>query len=218
MNSAVRAPEPVVESTALPETVPALFQHTAGQRPDAAALYFKAGARWVPINWKEYARAVNRLGNALVAEGLQPGDRVAIWSANRPEWQIADLAILHAGLTTVAIYQTLAPDQVKYLLSHSESKVLIVEDVKLFEQASAMRRDLPALQRVILLQGDLPGVETWAVSWGRRWRRGEGLGRGGPGLFPIRWKPLGREETAALTNRSGRPGCPKAANLTHRNP
>src|SRR5438132_8358357 len=151
MNSAVRAPEPVVESTALPETVPALFQHTAGQRPDAAALYFKAGARWVPINWKEYARAVNRLGNTLVAEGLQPGDRVALWSANRPEWQITDLAILHAGLATVAIYQTLAPDQVKYLLSHSESKVLIVEDRKLLDQIAGMRSELPALQRVLLV-------------------------------------------------------------------
>src|SRR5947207_15763722 len=160
MNSAVRAPEPVVESTALPETVPALFQHTAGQRPDAAALYFKAGARWVPINWKEYARAVNRLGNALVAEGLQPGDRVALWSANRPEWRITDLAILHAGLVTVAIYQTLAPDQVKYLLSHSESKVLIVDERKFLDQVLQMRQELPALRRVILIEGDDPGVRS----------------------------------------------------------
>ena len=121
MSSAVRAPEPAAESTGRPETVPALFQRTAAERPDAPALFFKVGQRWVPINWAEYARAVSRLGNALVAEGLQPQDRVAVWSANRPEWQITDLAILHAGLVTVAIYQTLAPDQVKYLLSHSES-------------------------------------------------------------------------------------------------
>src|SRR2546430_6608327 len=96
MNSAVRAPEPVVESTALPETVPALFQHTAGQRPDAAALYFKAGARWVPINWKEYARAVNRLGNAPGAQGLPPGGRGALWSAHPAGGQITHLAIPHA--------------------------------------------------------------------------------------------------------------------------
>src|SRR2546423_4427492 len=165
MNSAVRAPEPVVESTAVPETVPGLFQHTAGQRPDAAALYFKAGARWVPINWKEYARAVNRLGNALVAEGLQPRDRVALWSANRPEWQITDLAILHAGLVTVAIYQTLAPDQVKYLLSHSESKVLIVDERKFLDQVLQMRQELPALRRVALLVGEGPGGGEWGVIW-----------------------------------------------------
>src|SRR2546423_13698726 len=92
MNSAVRAPEPVVESTALPETVPALFQHTAGQRPDAAALYFKAGARWVAIHWKEYARAVNPPGNTLAALWPQPGGRGALWSGNptgRPSPPIA---------------------------------------------------------------------------------------------------------------------------------
>src|SRR2546423_10513332 len=180
MNSAVRAPEPVVESTAVPETVPGLFQHTAGQRPDAAALYFKAGARWVPINWKEYARAVNRLGNALVAEGLEAGDRVALWSANRSEWQITDLAILHAGLVTVAIYQTLAPDQVKYLLSHSESKVLIVDERKFLDQVLQMRQELPALRRVIFLGGGDTGGGGGGVSWGEAPRRGGGLWRARP--------------------------------------
>src|SRR5437762_3148176 len=165
MNSAVRAPEPVVESTALPETVPALFQHTAGQRPDAAAVYFKAGARWVPINRKQYARAVNRLGNALIAEGLQPGDRVALWSANRPEWQITDLAILHAGLVTVAIYQTLAPDQVKYLLSHSESKELIVDERKFLDQVLQLRQEIPALRRVTLISVDEAGAAAGVIGW-----------------------------------------------------
>ena len=217
MNSAVRAPEPVVESTALPETVPALFQHTAGQRPDAAALYFKAGARWVPINWKEYARAVNRLGNALVAEGLQPGDRVALWSANRPEWQITDLAILHAGLVTVAIYQTLAPDQVKYLLSHSESKVLIVDERKFLDQVLQMRQELPALRRVILIEGDDPGVEEWVISWEQALRRGDEFGRARPGLLASRWQSLQPDDTASLIYTSGTTGVPKAAILTHRN-
>src|ERR1700693_4159647 len=158
MSAALRASEPAPRRTDLRETVPSLFQRTAARRPDQPALFFKAGERWVPINWSEYGRAVTRLGNALLAEGLHPQDRVAIWSANRPEWQIADLAILHAGLVTVAIYQTLAQDQVKYLLSHSKSKVLIVEDARLLDQVSAMRRELAALPRGILLAGDIPAV------------------------------------------------------------
>src|SRR5438105_8962108 len=217
MNSAVRAPEPVVEATAMPETVPALFQRTAAQRPDAPALYFKAGARWVPINWKEYARAVNRLGNALLAEGLQANDRVALWSANRPEWQIADLGILHAGLATVAIYQTLAPDQVKYLLSHSESKVLIVEDRKLLDQIAGMRSELPALQRVILIDSEASVLTPWAVNWEQALGRGDDFSRGRPGLLASRWQALQPEDTASLIYTSGTTGVPKAAILTHRN-
>src|SRR5436309_14718753 len=217
MSTAIRAPEPVAEPTGLPETVPALFQRTAAQRPDAPALFFKAGTGWVPINWREYARAVSRLGNALVAEGLQPQDRVAVWSANRPEWQISDLAILHAGLVTVAIYQTLAPDQVKYLLSHSESKVLIVDERKLLDQIIQMRHELPALQRVILIEGDHPGMEEWVVSWEQALQRGDEFGRARPGLLASRWQALQPEDTASLIYTSGTTGVPKAAILTHRN-
>jgi long-chain acyl-CoA synthetase len=85
MSAALRASEPAPQPMNLPETVPALFQHTAARRPDQPALFFKSGERWVPINWSEYGLAVKRLGNALLAEGLHPQDRVAIWSANRPE-------------------------------------------------------------------------------------------------------------------------------------
>ncbi|TMF85986.1 MAG: long-chain fatty acid--CoA ligase, partial [Chloroflexi bacterium] len=217
MSTAIRAPEPVAESTGLPETVPALFQRTAAQRPDAPALFFKAGTGWVPINWREYARAVSRLGNALVAEGLQPQDRVAVWSANRPEWQISDLAILHAGLVTVAIYQTLAPDQVKYLLSHSESKVLIVDERKFLDQVLQMRQELPALRRVILIEGDDLGVEEWVISWEHALQRGDEFGRGRPGLLASRWQALQPEDTASLIYTSGTTGVPKAAILTHHN-
>ena len=217
MSSALRVSEPAPRAADLPETVPALFQHTAERRPDQPALFFKTGERWVPINWSEYGRAVTRLGNALLAEGMHPQDRVAIWSANRPEWQIADLAILHAGLVTVAIYQTLAPEQVKYLLSHSESKVLIVEDARLFSQVSAMRRELPALQRVILLQGDIPAVDGWAISWEQAMSRGDDFGRSRPGLLASRWRALEPDDTASLIYTSGTTGIPKAAMLTHRN-
>ena len=217
MSTAIRAPEPVAESTGLPETVPALFQRTAAQRPDAPALFFKAGAGWVPINWREYARAVNRLGYALVAEGLQPQDRVAVWSANRPEWQISDLAILHAGLVTVAIYQTLAPDQVKYLLSHSESKVLIVDERKLLDQIIQMREELPALRRVILIEGEDPGLEEWVISWQQALQRGDEFSRARPGLLASRWQAVQPEDTASLIYTSGTTGVPKAAILTHHN-
>src|SRR2546430_15756817 len=93
---------------------------------------------------------------------------------------ITDLAILHAGLVTVPIYQTLAPDQVKYLLSHSESKVLIVDERKFLDQVLQMRQELPALRRVILIEGDDPGVEEWVISWEQALRRGDEFGRARP--------------------------------------
>ena len=217
MNAAIRAPEPAAEPGGLPETVPALFQYTAARRGNAPALYFKRGARWIPISWADYARAVSRLANGLLAEGLDPQDRVALWSGNRPEWQIADLGIAHAGLVTVAIYQTLAPDQVKYLLAHSEAKVLIVEERRLLDQVIAMRRELPGLQRVILMEGDAPEGEGWVTTWDQALRRGDEFGRGRPGLLASRWQAVRPEDTASFIYTSGTTGQPKASILTHRN-
>ena len=217
MSSAVREFAPSASPADTPETVPALFQRTAERRGDAPALFFKSGDGWTPISWADYARAVGRLANALIAEGLEPQDRVALWSTNRPEWQIADLGILHAGLITVAIYQTLAPDQVKYLLTHSESKVLIVEDRALLDQVIAMRNELPAVQRVILIEGDAPEGEGWVVRWDQAMRGGEDFGRGRPGLLASRWQAVQPDDTASFIYTSGTTGRPKAAILTHRN-
>lgn len=217
MSSAVRAIDPAAEPAGHPETVPALFQRTAERYGDAPALHYKSGDRWVPISWTHYARAVARLANALMAEGLNPQDRVALWSANRPEWQIADLGILHAGLVTVAVYQTLAADQVKYLLSHSESKVLIVENHALLDQISSMRDELPMLRRVIVIDGEPPGLEGWAITWEDALRRGEDFGRTRPGLLTSRWQAIAPEDMASLIYTSGTTGVPKGAILTHAN-
>src|SRR4030088_1752254 len=156
MSAAVRAAAPAAMPSELPETVPALFQRTAERRGDAPALHFKTGERWTPISWADYSRAVSRVANALLAEGLHPQDRVALWSSHRPEGQIADIGIAPPGLVTVAIYQSDAAEQVKYLLNHSESKVLIVEHRKLLDQVIALRRELPRLQRGILVEGGAP--------------------------------------------------------------
>jgi len=217
MSAAVRAPAPAEMPSELPETVPALFQRTAQRRGDAPALHFKTGERWTPISWADYSRAVSRVANALLAEGLNPQDRVALWSSNRPQWQIADIGIAHAGLVTVAIYQSDAPEQVKYLLNHSESKVLIVEHRKLLDQVIAMRPDLPGLQRVILIEGDAPEGEGWVLTWEQWLRRGDDFGRGRPGLLASRWQAVRPEDTASLIYTSGTTGLPKAAILTHRN-
>ena len=217
MSAAVRAPEPAPEESGQPQSIPALFQQTAGDRGDAPALYFRSGSSWTPISWSDYARAVGRLANALLAEGLQPQDRVALWSANRPEWQIADLGILHAGCITVAIYQTLSPDQVEYILKHSESKILIVESQQLIDQLKEHQAALRGLKRIIVIDSQSMASGQSTVSWQDALGRGEEFGRGRPGLLTSRWQALKPQDTASLIYTSGTTGQPKAATLTHHN-
>jgi long-chain acyl-CoA synthetase len=210
------APAGIV-SEGLPETVPGLFQRTAARRGDAPALHFRAGERWLAISWNDYARAVSRFANALLQEGIQPGERVAIWAGNRPEWQIADLGITHTGAVTVAVYPTLAPVQVRYLLEHSQARLLVLADREQLDQAADMRRELPDLGRVVLLDGEVPELEGWVTTWDAFLRAGEGYGRTRPGQFAARWQSVAPQDMASLIYTSGTTGIPKAAILTHRN-
>ncbi|TMD09341.1 MAG: long-chain fatty acid--CoA ligase [Chloroflexi bacterium] len=206
-----------VRDTPVGQTIPAQFQRMVQQRGDAPALHFKVGDRWAPISWTQYGQAVARCANMLLGEGLEPGDRVAIWAANRPEWQIADLGAIHAGGVTVAIYQTLAPAQVQYLLQHSESRILILENRALLEQILPMRDELPALRRVIMLDGEAPEREGWVISWNVGLAQGDGFGRTRPGLLASRWQAVAPQDLASLIYTSGTTGTQKGVMLTHRN-
>src|SRR5437588_610705 len=200
-----------------PETVPGLFQQTANRRGDAPALHFRAGSRWVAISWADYAKAVSRFANALLQEGVQHGDRVAIWAGNRPEWQIADLGITHTGAVTVAIYPTLAPGQVRYLLAHSQSRVLVLANREQLDQLAQMRDELTELRRVLLLEGEASPAEGWSTTWDSYLRAGEAYGRTRPGQLLDRWQAVTPRDMASLIYTSGTTRVPKAAILTHRN-
>ncbi len=199
------------------QTIPTQFQRMVQQRGDAPALYFKVGAAWTPISWAEYGRAVTRCANLLLSEGLEPGDRAAIWSTNRPEWQIADLGILHAGGASVAVYQSSAPAQVKYLLAHSGSRVLFVQNRELLDQLVAIRGDLPDLRRVVILDGEAPDLLGWVITWAAGLAQGDAFARARPGLLASRWQAVSPDDLAGLIYTSGTTGTPKGVMLTHRN-
>ncbi|MET1754098.1 AMP-dependent synthetase/ligase [Novosphingobium sp. RD2P27] len=115
------------------------------QRADALGskpfLWTKPGEQWVAISWQETARQVCLLAEHLRAIGLQPGDRVAIVSENRPEWCIADMAIMAAGCVTVPAYTTNTVRDHLHVLQNSGARAAIVSNPKL---ANAL---LPAVVR-----------------------------------------------------------------------
>src|SRR5262245_24868150 len=87
-------------------TSPAMFFAVAAERGDRPFLWAKHGGAYRPLSWTEVAQTVNRLARGLVALGVEPGDRVALAAENRPEWAIADLAIMSTGAITVPAYTT----------------------------------------------------------------------------------------------------------------
>ena len=123
----------------------------AAQTPDRVALREKDLGIWRNITWAEYWHRVQDVAHGLLALGVQPGDRVAIHSENRPEWVYSDVAIVATRAMTMGLYPTNPPAEVRYLLSNSRSKILIAEDQEQVDKALAVRDELPDLEKIIYI-------------------------------------------------------------------
>jgi len=109
----------------------AMFLARAEQKGDAPFLWAKREGEWRATSWREAARQVSALAAGLKSIGLEPGDRVALVSENRPEWLIADLAIMAAGCITVPTYTTNTTRDHAHILENSGARAVIVSNQKL---------------------------------------------------------------------------------------
>lgn len=108
-----------------------MFFTRAAQKGDAPMLWRKQDGEWRPTSWAEAARQIAALAQALRDKGLQPGDRVLLVSENRPEWCIADYAIMAAGCVTVPAYTSNTTRDHAYVIENSGAKAVIVSTAKL---------------------------------------------------------------------------------------
>ena len=121
----------------------------AAQRYGAApAQRHKVGDAWVDISYTELGSAVREISLGLVDLGIQPGDKVAILANTRPEWTHACFGILTAGGALVTIYQTNSAEECQYVLAHSDSSAVFVEDAAQLAKVRAVRSDCPSCEHV----------------------------------------------------------------------
>jgi long-chain acyl-CoA synthetase len=104
---------------------------------------------WQEVTWSEYWDRVLDVGHALLALGVDPGDRVAIQSENRREWLYTDLATVAVRGVTVGLYPTNPPPEVAYLLANSGAKILVAEDQEQVDKALAVAAKTPDLKWIV---------------------------------------------------------------------
>ncbi len=198
-----------------PLAIPVMFRRTAQAYPQKTALRHKTESGWSTITYAEFAQRVRNLALGLMDLGVAHGARVALISENRPEWAVADLAILSIGAVNVPLYTTLTPAQVRYIVRDSESVVLIVSGKKQLEKALKIRAELPALRHLVVIDApeDLPEdvLTLEAVE-----RRGAELPDGDAELTR-RSEAVHPDDLASIIYTSGTTGDPKGAMLTHDN-
>ncbi|MBA2506893.1 MAG: long-chain fatty acid--CoA ligase [Thermoleophilaceae bacterium] len=174
---------------------------------------YKKGEEWTDIAFTELAEVAAEIGLGLIDLGLEKGERAAILSHTRPEWTHANFGILTAGGASVSIYQTNSPEECHYVLEHSESRAVFVEDAEQLAKVREVEDRLPALEWIIVLDpagGDIGD----AIPLDALRERGRGLERS---VLDERVASVGDDDPAVFIYTSGTTGPPKGCILTHRN-
>jgi long-chain acyl-CoA synthetase len=179
-------------------------------------LISKVGGAWRPISAKDFGFTVRALSLGLNTLGIQPGDRVAILSENRPEWAIADYAILCAGGWSVPIYPTLPAQQIAPLLVDSGARAIFVSSLEQLGKILTIRGKCPALEYVIPFDANPPG-EPGFLAFNQVVDRGRPALDMSPGAFDQRAGRVRPQDVATIIYTSGTTGEPKGAMLTHGN-
>jgi long-chain acyl-CoA synthetase len=197
-------------------TLPSAFADTVQRLGDAEALKWQVGGEWQALTWRQYQQAVAEATIGLLQLGFGPGQFLVTWSRNRPEPQVADLAALHAGGCPVALYNTLAPDQAAYVADHCGAGVAVVQDRGFLGRLEAIRDRLPALRRVVLLEGEPAPGEDDVLTWEALLAAGRaGLERA-PAAFEEAWRRVQPDDLATVIYTSGTTGPPKGVMIPQR--
>jgi long-chain acyl-CoA synthetase len=192
-------------------SLPAMFFAEAARQDDRPFLWAKRGGSYRSQSWAETAGQVRRLAQSLVALGIEPGDRVALVSENRPEWVVADLAIMSAGAITVPAYVTNTIDDHRHILGNSGARAVIVSTAALAARVIPAAELSPMVRAVVTIEP--PGIETKVAihDWA------ELTAADGGGDIEARVDALDPDGIACIIHTSGTGGLPKGVLQTHRN-
>jgi long-chain acyl-CoA synthetase len=189
-------------------SLPAMFFAQAARLGERPFLWAKRDGAWRATSWGEAAATVTALAGGLRALGLEPGQRVALVSENRPEWALADLAIMAAGGVSVPAYTTNTTADHLHILNNSGARFAIASTRALAEKvmAAAWQADQPpvviAMERPTLSQSSGAPLLSW--------QQVLELGETAPPPHDA-----GRTDTACLIYTSGTGGAPKGVMLSH---
>jgi long-subunit acyl-CoA synthetase (AMP-forming) len=187
------------------DTLCGAFQVTAKEFGDREALRTKGGE--FSMTWGEYADKVEALARGLAALGLGKGDTVALMLTNRPEFHWFDTAAMHLGATPFSVYNTYSPEQIEYLASDAENRIIITEQTYL-DGIRKVKDDCSDVEHIILVDGEADGCLSIA----------DVEAKGDDGFdFEGAWQSVTPDDVLTLIYTSGTTGPPKGVQITHGN-
>jgi long-chain acyl-CoA synthetase len=196
-------------------SLPAMFFDTARRRGDRPFLWAKRDRVYRPLSWSEAADQVTRLARGLVSLGIEPGDRVALVAESRPEWVVADLAVMSIGGITVPAYTTNTVEDHRHILGNNLARAAIVSTPGLAARLMPAAEQVPSVGAVIAIEP--PNVASASSLEVHSWDSLLADREAADGAVLDRIRALSPDDTACLIYTSGTGGAPKGVMLSHGN-
>ena len=194
-------------------SVVSLFDSQCDVLKDDPYLWKKSNNKYIFLTWQETKEQVKAIAQGLINLGILKGDRVVVLSENRPEWQIADLAIMSIGAITVPAYTTSTTNDYKHIINHSEARCLIVSSQSLISKAIPAVLESPKCQNIIKIEEDNKNYDepVNVMNWQSILNENK---NNSFNLSEIS-KTYTRKDTACIIYTSGTGGSPKGVMLSH---
>lgn len=203
----------VIENRA-PDVATLFRNRVAASGNKTAFLYPVAdGQPWKEVTWSQVSDRADRLAAGLLSLGIENEQRVGIASTTRYEWILADLAIMLSGGATTTVYPTTNADDVSYILSDSECRVVFAEDDEQVEKLRSHKADLPSLTKVVTFDGTPDG--DWVINLADLEQLGADALAANPKIVDDAVASIQPDQIATLIYTSGTTGRPKGVRLKH---
>ena len=181
------------------------LRELAAEDPDRPAIAYRDGDGFSSWSLGRFLEEVDEVARGLVGIGIEPGQRVCIFSATSLEWAVLDHAIWAAGAVSVPIYETSSAEQVEWIVSNSGAVALVAETRELLQEYEQVADRLPACEHVEVFEDD--GLQ-----------RIKDAGRHvSPAAVREREDALRPDDLATIVYTSGTTGRPKGCRITHHN-
>jgi len=195
----------------LTRTFDILDQYRTQYRLDDA-LACKVAGKWVKYSGDEYIQYANDISCGLLSMGYKPGDRIAMISNNRPEWNFLEMGMAQIGVVSVPIYPTISLDEYQFILNHAAPRMLIVSDKLLLERLRLLFENSQFIEHVYSFN-TIEGVNNWKEIAAQGLKNAEELL---PQVQKIK-DAITPDDLLTLIYTSGTTGTPKGVMLSHNN-